>query len=574
MRYVCLVCDFDGTIASDSCVSDAVLQALARLKNSGRSLVLATGRKLDELLKVFEHSSLFDYLVCENGGVLYHPASKTLTMLAPPPSKSFIQRLQDRGVSSLDVGQVIIATWRPNETIILDVIQEMCLDLHISFNKGAVMILPPDVNKGHGVSAALGKLGLSHHNVVAVGDAENDHSMFVVCECAVAVGNALTSLKQHADLVMRGENGQGVIELIDKLLDNDLADIGIVDDAHQIVLGTEQNGVQSKFRSYDCRVLIAGPSKSGKSTASMAILHNLAEDGYQYCVIDPEGEYDHAPKAITVGNQHYAPTGADIISALENPNNNVVVNLLSVSLDERPAFLSSIISSLQALRNRTGRPHWVIIDEAHHMLHPFWDQTLEPGWSEPGAIIIVTVNPSEISTKVLSGIDIVAAVGQKPLRTLKNFAQAIGLKPPTGEEVTLGLGEMFVWFRHEYEHPRRLTIGSSPVEHQRHMRKYAAGDIGRERSFYFTGPQNRLKIKCQNLFLFLQIAEGLDDDTWSFHLKRGDYSSWFRDVIRDCFLADEVQKVEKDVSLSAGSSRQRISDLIRSRYAPPGRLIW
>jgi hydroxymethylpyrimidine pyrophosphatase-like HAD family hydrolase len=29
------------------------------------------------------------------------------------------------------------------------------------------------------------------HNAVAVGDAENDHAFFNICECAVAVANAL-----------------------------------------------------------------------------------------------------------------------------------------------------------------------------------------------------------------------------------------------------------------------------------------------------------------------------------------------------------------------------------------------
>ena len=44
------------------------------------------------------------------------------------------------------------------------------------FNKGAVMILPSGVNKATGLAAALEELGLSPHNVVGVGDAENDHA--------------------------------------------------------------------------------------------------------------------------------------------------------------------------------------------------------------------------------------------------------------------------------------------------------------------------------------------------------------------------------------------------------------
>jgi hypothetical protein len=37
--------------------------------------------------------------------------------------------------------------------------------------------------------------------------------------------------------------------------------------------------------------------------------------------------------------------------------------------------------------------------------------------------------------------------------------------------------------------------------------------------------------------LFVQIAEGIDDRTWMHHLKQGDYSAWFREIIKDRELA-------------------------------------
>ena len=44
-----------------------------------------------------------------------------------------------------------------------------------------------------------------------------------LCECSVAVANALPALKEAADLVTRGDHGAGVAELIDELLRDDLA---------------------------------------------------------------------------------------------------------------------------------------------------------------------------------------------------------------------------------------------------------------------------------------------------------------------------------------------------------------
>ena len=51
------------------------MAGLERLADSGRKLLLlVTGRKLDDLLKVLPQVELFDQVVAENGGLLYRPA--------------------------------------------------------------------------------------------------------------------------------------------------------------------------------------------------------------------------------------------------------------------------------------------------------------------------------------------------------------------------------------------------------------------------------------------------------------------------------------------------------------------
>lgn len=69
------------------------------------------------------------------------------------------------------MGRVIVATWEPHQTTVLEVIRELGLELHVIFNKGAVMILPSGVNKATGMAATLDELGLSPHNTVGIGDA-------------------------------------------------------------------------------------------------------------------------------------------------------------------------------------------------------------------------------------------------------------------------------------------------------------------------------------------------------------------------------------------------------------------
>lgn len=225
MRYFCLICDYDGTIAHDGYCAPSTVEALKRVRASGRRLVLATGRQLSELQAAFPEYAIFDRIIAENGAILYRPASNDCQVLADPPSAEFVEELRRRGVQPLSVGQCIVATWHPFESIVLEVIRGLGLELQVIFNKDAVMVLPSGVNKATGLQAALNEMRLSAHNAVGVGDAENDYGFLAMCECSTAVANALPALKERADFVTSGSHGAGVEELIEKLLSEDLASL-------------------------------------------------------------------------------------------------------------------------------------------------------------------------------------------------------------------------------------------------------------------------------------------------------------------------------------------------------------
>ena len=214
MRFYALACDYDGTLATDGHVGEAALDALRRLREAGRKLVLVTGRLLPDVAALFEPLDLFDRVVAENGAVLYRPASKEEQALVDPIPPEFVSTLAARGVAPLQLGRVIVATMRPHETTVLATIRDLGLELQVIFNRDAVMVLPSGVNKGTGLRAALEELGLSLHNVVGIGDAENDHGFLDLCECAVAVANAFPAVRQRVAFVTAGENGRGVTELV------------------------------------------------------------------------------------------------------------------------------------------------------------------------------------------------------------------------------------------------------------------------------------------------------------------------------------------------------------------------
>ena len=135
--------------------------------------------------------------MAENGALLYRPADKLEKVLGEAPSEQFVAALRKAKVEPLFVGRVVVATWKPNEKAVVDTIRDLGLELQVIFNKEAVMVLPAGINKATGLKAAVKELGLSLHNVVGVGDAENDHAFMSVCECSVAVGNALPRLRSE-----------------------------------------------------------------------------------------------------------------------------------------------------------------------------------------------------------------------------------------------------------------------------------------------------------------------------------------------------------------------------------------
>ena len=225
MRFLALATDYDGTLARDGEVGGATVEALRRLRASGRKAILVTGRELPELLRIFPHVDLFDLVVAENGALLYFPKDRREQLLGEAPPARFLMAPRERGVSPLSIGRVIIASTDSEGVTILDVIHSQGLDLQVVFNKGSVMILPSGMNKATGLAVALEHLGLSPRQVVGVGDAENDHPLLRYCGCGVAVANALPALKEPADIVTRGSHEDGVIELIDSMLTDDLADV-------------------------------------------------------------------------------------------------------------------------------------------------------------------------------------------------------------------------------------------------------------------------------------------------------------------------------------------------------------
>ncbi|MCE9605373.1 MAG: HAD-IIB family hydrolase [Planctomycetia bacterium] len=572
MRYLALATDYDGTIATSGIVDQPTLAALERLRGSGRKLILVTGRELDDLKKTFDHFEIFEWIVAENGALLYRPSNQESTYLGERPSQAFVDELVRRGVGPISVGGIIVATWHPHETTVLEVIRDLGLELQVIFNKDAVMVLPANINKATGLKAALKRMELSPHEVVGVGDAENDHAFLSMCECSAAVDNALPAVKERADIVLARDHGAGVTQLIDQMLADDLADLEGKVERHKLLLGTRADGVELRIRPYDNGILIAGPSGSGKSTVATGLLERLGEHKFQYCLIDPEGDYTAFDGAIVLGGAKQPPVIDETLQVLKDPTRNCVFNMVGVALADRPAMFLTLLSRLLELRAATGRPHWIVVDEAHHLLPTNWLPVALALPQQLNRLILITVHPAAVSPTVLETVKLVVAVGPEPAETVKELCVALKAPEPSLAGLQRGEDEVLLWSRATGE-TAFVRPARSKSERRRHIRKYAEGELPPERSFYFRGPTKALNLRAQNLILFMQTADGVDDATWKFHLDRGDVARWFAEGIKDGELEAEAQGIAEQSSqgnrVTPKESRALIRAAIEKRYTLP-----
>ena len=149
-------------------------------------------------------------------------------------------------------------------------------------------------------------------------------------------------------------------------------------------------------------------------------------------MFDPEGDYDELEHAMTVGDAKNPPNVDEVVAFLRKRVINLVVNTQALSADERPSFFARLLPEVSSLRARTGRPHWLIIDEAHHLLAAPREDIAQVIPERLTAVIFVTVHPDTLSSVALQGVEIVLAVGDAAARRSRSsVAPSASRRRPT-----------------------------------------------------------------------------------------------------------------------------------------------
>jgi DNA helicase HerA-like ATPase len=80
-------------------------------------------------------------------------------------------------------------------------------------------------------------------------------------------------------------------------------------------LGTLSRGRSQPFGP---NIMIAGLSGSGKTTLATGILEQLVERGYQFCLLDPEGDYEGFDGPIEMGGVGRPPNPDEVVRRFSN----------------------------------------------------------------------------------------------------------------------------------------------------------------------------------------------------------------------------------------------------------------
>lgn len=309
-----------------------------------------------------------------------------------------------------------------------------------------------------------------------------------------------------------------------------------------------------------------GGSGSGKSRFATALIERMIDRNFEVCVLDPEGEYENLDNAVSIGDDAQAGSIAEAVRLLSK-GMSVSFDTVAINLVDRRCLFERLMPQLAKLREATGRPHWIVVDEAHHYL-PISCARMGTALARAHeGLVLATIDPDWLPRVAINAMDHVLSFGSTASDLLEKSLAPLAL--PRSFSGRLSPDEALLWSREAPTVLRILRIDGPRHGHERHRGKYAVGDVGEAHSFYFGwSPDGRVFRAC-NLAEFVSKGDLLPDEIWLRHLHAGDFAAWFLHVIRDDELGSRTEDIAKNQNIGAKESRQQIAAAIRGRYAIP-----
>lgn len=258
--------DLDDTLLdSNKCISVENINAVSFLNSIGVKVVITTGRPYFRIIGFLKQLGLYNdnsYIITYNGSLISNSTNKETIkkvdfnnfdikriteflmkinvhfnvyvneLIYSPEVIDFIKQQKVfegiifdicdiNEIKKLEYAEKIIICDREEivSSVRDKVIEELGNDYNVMRSTPIYLeILPKDANKGKALKYLMDYLGIKKEEAMAIGDEENDLSMYEYVKEKVAVDNANELLKRNASFVTHSQNESGVAFAINEII--------------------------------------------------------------------------------------------------------------------------------------------------------------------------------------------------------------------------------------------------------------------------------------------------------------------------------------------------------------------
>lgn len=262
MNKKMIVVDLDGTLLNiNGGISRNTKRYLKRLKDMGYIIVIATGRVLGDAVKITDGADFANYIISNSGGLIYDMDLKKIIMkkgISKEDARNiysfyndeieyiticdlfnynrykfngkmdlfFDKEIKDMNkfIDNSDEILHIIIKFKNNDLVdkyynLFDYGDTRVLVMQDSFSdRKWIEVFGYGISKYDAIRILCDREGISNIDVISFGDGRNDIDMLENSGIGVAMGNALSDVKEVSDYITRTHNDDGVIYFLREYL--------------------------------------------------------------------------------------------------------------------------------------------------------------------------------------------------------------------------------------------------------------------------------------------------------------------------------------------------------------------
>jgi hypothetical protein len=341
-----------------------------------------------------------------------------------------------------------------------------------------------------------------------------------------------------------------------------------------LVLGRDDDGTAARLPGSGVNVLLSGDPRSGKSWLAGLVVERLLDESYRLCLVDPEGDHlalGPRPRVLVLGHDLPLPSADAVPRILRDEPVSVVLNLAGLPLRAKVAYVDTLLCGLDALRVRSGIPHWTVIDEAHYFFHEAsaCARRFDP---DTGSHLFVTYRPSLVASVVHERVT-AHLVTHTTVDDERYFVDGLlRTRGPRGMDVAGAVAALAApragLLVEGADGPswRLFTPVGRMTEHTHHARKYVDSILPAERAFRFLRAGAPVPA-ARSIGEFHALVGLVPEASLRHHLAQGDFSRWAADVLGDRALAAALRKLEETATtLGVGAVRAELRLALESCY--------